>query len=318
MKLSAEQQLILAIEELAFGRKYVIREKKMTGEELGAAIYEMYFGPDNPRPGSPERNFRNYRKQFPAFGLDVAMDLQMAKISGFENNRDVIKKICRFYLNRFSIFYNDFPLERLIRTALDPGGIPYMLASINYGIRYRLPLDFTYHKMNSKKKDRRRVYPYAMTVRGDYLNVVAMDAADRRIKQFILSRITEFHTDIIDVFTRKEETAAPHLSPFDYDAYLQSEDGSFFRQKIRYTIELLAHSFDHFCHSYDFPYTVIEKKGTTKTVIELASVDFHGVYQMLFNYGQFCRLLGPEEAIQEYRQLLTDALAQVDSHSGKE
>lgn len=310
-KLSAEEQLIFAMEELAIGRELIIKKKKrLSASALAGFICDLQSlegETKRSKSSEPERTVRNYRKQFDAFNIPVSVDFQMKIIDNYEDNFKVIKKICKLYLQRICINYDDGALTRFIKNIPDIGDSLYYLVAIKYSILFGFPLEFEYQKLGSGELSRRIVIPYGIAVRGNFLNIVGRDHKDNRDKQFILSRFTNLYTDLYDSYKMIKGKRITKKN-FNYSEYLASSEGKFKRKPVKYRIKLLENSFDHFTHTYSFDYKIIEKESEENAVIEIESVDRIYIMMIIFSYGKKCKLLDPESEVRKFKEHLSELM----------
>lgn len=309
-----EKQLELAIEHLALSYEYVFQRQEMTLSELAFFLddLQMEYGritDESQRRAAPESNFKNYRKQLRKSEFSVDYDYRGLGFSGLDN-MEKVSRMCAFYVGRFCINFEQDAHEIFIKNISQNGQYPlrpiWYLVLIKYAVKFRLPFFFTYHKMNSSDISDRKIIPYALAMRENYIDLIGKDN-DGLDKQFIISRIKKIKTDLYQAWNDYQANLYEgRKSEFHYNEYLSTPEGSFQREAKTYRLRLFVHSYDHFCHTYNIDHHIVAEQSESEydVDIEFKSVNHRLVRMIVFNYGKYCRLLAPPDEADKYRSLI--------------
>ena len=325
MGFTTEEKLLLALDEFALGREFLFIRKKddFSQTDLTALILDLQNDPGEtglkPVTGEPERNFRNYRKLLPKFGIPISYDFKANIFEDCLRNPDNIYKACSYYLRRICLAYDDSALSKLIKASRSPKDILYQIITIKYSIKFKLPMEMEYAKFMSRSTGKRVVIPLFIHVQNGVFDLIGIDKKDGIIKQFILARILSVESDIHNLFYKAQAKLHTRAALKDWriadnysiDEYLQSDAGNFFREKVKFKVRLLGYSYEHFQLFYNFQFSIIEKKSATDITVEFESSDYQMVYRMIFDYRGYAKIVSPITHIDLFREQLESALENI-------
>jgi hypothetical protein len=207
--LSTESQTTRGIEQLVLGWQFISNpenEKKKVPIDLMINILEESYN-DLPERQENEtdyldRRYRNYREKLSEKPFYIKIDFQKKIIQNFKGNEENIRLLSKIYLENYSEDYSDYILDNYLKVQKENGLLEYSLFVIvffNLASRLGLTVEMTYDNiLDSSKKRRRRIRPIGVSCRRPYLNLIAQDCNDKIYKHFVLSCITEIHTDIFE------------------------------------------------------------------------------------------------------------------------
>jgi predicted DNA-binding transcriptional regulator YafY len=180
----------------------------------------------------------------------------------------------------------------------------FVIVFFNLASRLGLTVEMTYDNiLDSSKKRRRRIRPIGVSCRRPYLNLIAQDCNDKIYKHFVLSCITEIHTDIFE-FANDSERKRTNL---DLKYFRNSKDYRFGKEYIAYRIELKKKFLRHFRNVY-FPEFEIIEESSDAVILEVTTWDYRYFYNAIFNYREHCLLLAPTDKVDFYKDILQNTL----------
>jgi hypothetical protein len=312
--LSTELQTARGIEQLALGWHFISNpenEKKKVPIELMVNILEESYNdlPESEENGTDylDRRYRNYREKLGEKPFNIKIDFQKKIIQNFKGNEENIRLLSKVYLENYSEDYSDYILNNYLKVQTENGLLEYSLFVIvffNLASRLGLTVEMTYDNiLDSSKKRRRRIRPIGLSFRSPYLNLIAQDTNDKIYKHFILSCITETHTDIFD-FRAQSERKRISINLKDFK---NSNDFRFGRDYVTYRIQLNKKYLRHFRHAY-FPEFETIEENSDAVILEVTTWDYRNFYNAIFNYREHCTLLAPTDRVDFYKEILENTL----------
>ncbi len=312
--LSTELQITRGIEQLALGWQFIgnpENEKKKVPIELMINIQEESYNdlPESEENGTDylDRRYRNYREKLTEKPFSIKIDFQKKIIQNFKGNEENIRRLAKIYLENYSEDYSDYILDNYLKVQKGNELLEYSIFAIvffNLASQLGLTVEMTYDKiLDSSKKRRRRVKPIGLSFRRPYLNLIAQDTNDKIYKHFILSCITEIHTDIFD-FRAQSERKKISISLKDFQ---NSRDFRFGREYVTYRIQLNKKYLRHFRHAY-FPEFETIEENTDTVILEIETWDYRYFFNAILNYREHCILLSPPDKVAFYKDILLNTL----------
>lgn len=312
--LSTELQTIRGIEQLALGWQFISspkNEKKKIPIELIINILEESYN-DLPERQENEtdyldRRYRNYREKLSEKPFYIKVDFQKKIIQNLKGKEENIRLLSKIYLENYSEDYSDYILDNYLKVQKENGLLEYsvfVIVFFNLASRLGLTVEMTYDNiLDSSKKRRRRIRPIGVSCRRPYLNLIAQDYNDKIYKHFVLSCITEIHTDIFE-FANDSERKRTNL---DLKYFRNSKDYRFGKEYITYKIQLNKKFLRHFRNAYFPEFETIEENGET-VILEVTTWDYRYFYNAIFNYREHCILLAPTDKVAFYKDILLNTL----------
>jgi hypothetical protein len=312
--LSTESQITRGIEQLALGWQFMSNpenEKKKVPIELMINILEESYNdlPESEENGTDylDRRYRNYREKLGEKPFYIKIDFQKKIIQKFKGNEENIRLLSKTYLENYAEDYNDYILENYFKVQKENGLLEYSLFQIvffNLASRLGLTVEMTYDNiLDSSKKRRRRIRPIGVSCRRPYLNLIALDCNDKIYKHFVLSCITEIHTDIFE-FANDSERKRTNL---DLKYFRNSKDYRFGKEYVTYRIELKKKFLRHFRNVY-FPEFETIEESSDAVILEVTTWDYRYFFNAIFNYREHCLLLAPTDKVAFYKDILLNTL----------
>lgn len=312
--LSTESQITRGIEQLALGWQFVSNpenEKKKVPIDLIINILEEAYNDLSERDENGtdylDRRYRNYREKLGEKPFFIKIDFQKKMIQNFKGNEENIKRLAKFYLENYAEDYSDYILDNYFKVQKENGLLEYSLFVIvflNLASRLGLTIEMTYDNiLDSSKKRRRRIRPIGVSCRRPYLNLIAQDVNDKIYKHFVLSCITEIHTDIFN-FAKDSERKRTNL---DLKHFRNSKDYRFGKEYVTYRIQLKKKFLRHFRNMYFPEFETIEENAES-VILEVTTWDYRYFYNTIFNYRDDCLLLAPLDKVAFYKDILLNTL----------
>jgi hypothetical protein len=312
--LSTELQTIRGIEQLALGWQFIsnpVNEKKKVPIELMINILEEAYNDlsESEENGTDylDRRYRNYREKLSEKPFYIKVDFQKKIIQNFKGKEENIRLLSKIYLENYSEDYSDYILDNYLKVQKENGLLEYSLFVIvffNLASRLGLTVEMTYDNiLDSSKKRRRRIRPIGVSCRRPYLNLIAQDCNDKIYKHFVLSCITEIHTDIFQ-FANDSERKRTNL---DLKYFRRSKDYRFGKEYVTYRLALTKKFLRHFRNVY-FPEFQTIEENTDTVILEVTTWDYRYFYNAIFNYREHCLLLAPTDKVDFYKDILQNTL----------
>lgn len=237
------------------------------------------------------------------YGLNISFQDKTLDAS-FEENPQRIHAICRDYLLGFAHSYNDSSLELVVRNWAIPGDLLYFFLVLRYAILGKFPIEIQYSKAMFLTETTRKIYPYLIVSNEGHLSILAKDFRDNKTKSFLISRIKNFKIDL--------KTAIGNYNQSDLDfnlrQYQESDPHSkFLKQEITYEFEISNRNLDFFKHTQLFDVTILGSgRRSHWSKIAIKSHNERKIFDLLFNYGTFIQLIGPEDALDRFKMELRE------------
>ncbi|MBP6738653.1 MAG: WYL domain-containing protein [Leptospiraceae bacterium] len=312
--LSTESQITRGIEQLVLGWQFISNpesQKKKIPIDLMINILEESYNDLSERQENEtdylDRRYRNYREKLGEKPFYIKIDLQKKIIKNLKGNEENIRRLAKIYLENYSEDYSDYILDNYLKVQKENRLLEYSLFVIvffNLASRLGLTVEMTYDNiLDSSKKRRRRIRPIGVSCRRPYLNLIAQDCNDKIYKHFVLSCITEIHTDIFE-FANDSERKRTNL---DLKYFRNSKDYRFGKEYIAYRIELKKKFLRHFRNVY-FPEFEIIEESSDAVILEVTTWDYRYFYNAIFNYREHCLLLAPTDKVDFYKDILQNTL----------
>ncbi|MCG6150253.1 WYL domain-containing protein [Leptospira levettii] len=252
------------------------------------------------------KRLQNYLDEVKAqFGISINFQSKHCNLR--ENDIPKIFSISLTILKSFAHFTSDEALQIVLKNWKDKITLPTFLIVIRYAIKFNLPLEFQYKKLMNIQQGPRRVYPRAITLVEGNLGLIAYDTNDKNTKSFMLSRIQNPKLDFYPalISSLSNETKLPKFNLIDY---LNNDPFAKFQKKeVTYTIWMAKNNLDYFLHSINLACSVIEEDDKTNSaIVEIKTHNEYLIFDILFNYQRYAKLIGPKEAVSAFRAKLHD------------
>lgn len=234
----------------------------------------------------------NFQSGFADFGASLTRTEKVKRIL----------PLASYYLHGVLPSHSDEGLLLLLKniSTKDPlkGTVPAdPLLALYYVIAFRMAslcgitVDFVYREVMGKTESSRRVVPLAVVWRAPYINLIARDKKDGKIKQFVMSSILSIKSDLWSDFFKVLTGKTIERESFDYEAYKKDPEYHFLRSIKKYTFRMTGHTFHHFRHSWNLNWELIEEKSHTEHIVSITSDDWRMMMNLLFNYGFYIELI---------------------------
>ncbi len=319
--LTAEEQITRGIEQLALGwyfaRMPKNRKKKLYADKIISVIEESY---SNLSAGNEEetdfinRRYKKYRDKLAESPFRIKIDFQKKIFQNFSKNEKMTGLMSKVYLEKYAVEYNDYIINNYVRIQNQAGLLEFSLFLIVYfhlASRLGLTVEITYDNiLDSSKKRKRKILPAGISCRSPYLNVIALDVQTGTFKHFVLSCVTEIHTDIFDYYKYPDRKRIL----LDMENFKNSEDYRYEMKHTVFQIRLERKFFNHFRHVY-FPEFEIVEEDEKKLILNICTWDHRYFYNAIFNYRNHCTLLSPEENAVFYAEILKKTLKNYEKDS---
>lgn len=310
---SEPKQLLLGLEAYLLGIVWFINPPTKKGERK--SVYEFYRTLDelhNPQSieeldSHSEDTFRkryaNYLDKLES-KYSINIQLQQKQYTPLQNP-SLILRLARFLVDQVAVSSSDESLQIVLNNWKEPISLLTFLVAIRYAIQDSFPLEFKYKKQMDFRSQSRRVFPRALTVYEGQLSLIAFDTKDKETKSFLVSRISEpkllFWESLLQ--GRRLDYALPKFSLEDF--LHQSPNAKFQKKEISYQIRIAKNNVDLLRHSTTLPFTILEEEeGSSDCTIEITTFNQYKVYDLLFNYYTYARLLAPPDAVKRFQNKL--------------
>ncbi|EKJ85796.1 WYL domain-containing protein [Leptospira meyeri] len=334
--LTKEEQLQKGLEVLLLGREWYLKEKSKNQHNELVNVGDLYTRLDEIHQidASPEawkngdleikeedpekktseqevfrKRFSNYlnevEKQF-----QVSIFFQSKTCNLEETDLSKIFAMSAMILKSYAHSTSDDALQIVLKNWNDKIALPTFLIAVRYAIKFNFVLEFQYKKLMSFRSESRRVYPREIALIDGNLGLIAYDTRDKLTKSFLLSRIQKpklnFYTDLISSFHKDDK-----LPNFDLIDYLTNNPYAKFQKKeVTYTIRMAKNNLDHFLHFTNLPSQVKEEDPKTNSVtVEIKTHNEYQIFDLLFNYHTYAKLIGPIEAVTAFQNKLKSLTA---------
>ena len=193
------------------------------------------------------------------------------------------------------------------KTKADNKGLYYIIDTITEAINQKKKISFQYMEYNGRKEKILRndgeVYilsPYVLYWNEDYYYVLGY--SDKR------ERVTAFRIDRMKTPTIMDDDAVPKPENFDVSAYSNKVFQMFSGEETTVELEcdtsLMKYVIDRFGIDVETE-ELSEDKFLAKVPVDL-SPTFYG---WVFQFGGGIRIIGPEEAVDEYKEMVDKAIS---------
>lgn len=298
--LTANEQLILAIEFLSLAEEYVFRKKKLTSISLAEFIDEIQDPEREVKDSdwSMDRKFRLYSTKLKTIG--ISLNLKSKKIEFL--NKTIPFKIITIYVKSFCEDYNEQHLRLYYKSKKENFfEVLRILVFIRYAIKYSLVIELEFLKMMNWQSTLRRVIPRYLASKNLLLDVVVTDLKDNGNKWFSLVNILSIQNDLYSAYQKRKKINLP----FDRMSFENSPEGQFHWETVTYTVLFNSYTFSHFSHTNELEYKIIEDKSPVEMIVEIYCNDVFLIQKILFNYGVYVKLLSPPQAVIDFKSKLT-------------
>ncbi|MCW7506104.1 WYL domain-containing protein [Leptospira paudalimensis] len=332
--LTKEEQIQKGLEVLLLGREWYLKEKTKNQHDEIMNVGDLYTrfdeihqidtDPEAWKKGLLEdkedddpdkktslqeivrKRLSNYQKEIKD-KFNVTINFQSKECNLQESDLSKIFSISLTILKSFAHFTSDEALQIVLKNWKDKIALPTFLIVVRYAIKFNLPIEFQYKKLMNIRLEQRRVYPRAITLVEGNLGLIAYDTKDKNTKSFMLSRIQnpklDFYSALISSLSNETE-----LPNFDLIDYLNNNPFAKFQKKeVTYTIWMAKNNLDYFLHSINIPCSVIEEDAKTNSAtVEIKTHNEYLIFDILFNYERYAKLIGPKEAVATFRSKLNN------------
>lgn len=331
--LTKEEQIQKGLEVLLLGREWYLkgRTKNQHDEIMNVGdlytrfdeIHQIDMDPEAWKNGTLEikeddpkkktsqqeifrKRYANYLKEVEdQFG--VSINFQSKEFYLKESELPKIFAISISILKSFAHFTSDEALQIVLKNWKEKIALPTFLIVVRYAIKFNLPLEFQYKKLMNFRQDSRRVYPRAITLVEGNLGLIAYDTKDKNTKSFMLSRIQNPNLDFYPslVSSLSKDTKLPDFDLIDY--LTTNPFARFQKEEITYTIWMAKNNVDYLLHSLNLACKIIkEDDKTNSAIVEIKTHNEYLIFDILFNYQRYAKLIGPKEAVAAFRAKLHD------------
>jgi hypothetical protein len=296
--LDRRAQLVSAIEYSVIGWYHLIHKKSQgrRADELINIINDLLIIEE----GIPEedskmdslkrisatsmKNYRNHLKD--EFGLYIDFQKECAHFNkkgciklqadNPENTADLLRAlrpVASYYLHSVLPSHSDEAAQILLKNiselneegkvvSASPLLALYYIIAFRHAARCGIQTEFKYREIMGRETTSRRVIPLAVVRRAPYINLIAKDKKDNKIKQFVLSSIQSLSTDLWDKWITLASGTAER-EPFDYEAYKKDPEYRFLRSIKSYTFKMTGFTFYHFRFSWNLDWELIQEIAPT-------------------------------------------------------
>jgi len=321
-KASRDLQLRFGLEAFVLGRNWLIQGRKKeysvgqfyleldemhslvqfeTSEQLSRAME------NESKTGSSEKIRKRYEPYLEEIKskYKISFSFQGKKMDKLENRMSTVFSISKQILNDIALHYSDASLKIVLENWEDQSHLPYFLIHLRYAIQFGFPIEFKYRKLMDLKWQSRKVIPYLLTLTENNLGIIGKDSKDQATKSFLLSRIKPKDSDFLDDLRFSVSNGKPIIS-FDYQNYLENDPkAKFQRKEITYRVRMATNNWDLLRHSVDWKLKLIQEESGC-AIVEITTNNEWGVFDMLFNYGIYAKLLEPKDALERFRSKVSD------------
>ncbi len=320
MKASKDNQLMMGIEAFLLGREWIIKpegSQAMSVGEFYNAIDEIHqerfhkgeskaWENDDTKTQLSEKIRKRYEPYLKAVTdeFKFSFSFKSGIASDYEKKTSAIQAMAKQLLSAVCLKYSDESLQIILKAWDKPANFPTFLVCVRYAISFGFPIEFKYTKLMTSKPESRKIFPNLITLTENNLGLIGYDTKDKKTKSFLLSRISEpkleFYPSLIQALSSGQKPPK-----FDYKTYLQTDPSAKFQKKERtYTVRLSKNNLDLLKHSKTLAFREVSTDSTFVT-IEIQTHNEWAMFDMLFNYGSYALLLGPDDALARFKEKLT-------------
>ncbi len=316
-------QLRIGIEAYAFAREFIYKSKGENQYKAGDIyllldeLYSAKIGVDhetkalkNETPTSAEEKLRKrYQSNLDLVKTRYGFDFNFqdkstdAKFEGYPNR---IHSMCKDYLSEFCFYFSDETLRVAINNWNPPGDLLYFLIVLRYAIECDFRIKFNYRKlMFPLLPTTRTILPKLITLKDNHLGIIGVDSQDKQTKSFLLSRISNLQTNFVRAFRERPEDNA-RSAPFNYAEYLANNPSAKYHKEVKeYEISISLNNLDLLKHSHlnTIPITILHQDDKSAKIV-LKTHDEWAVFDMLFNYETYAKLIGPADVLHKFNDKL--------------
>ncbi|MCB1175017.1 MAG: WYL domain-containing protein [Leptospiraceae bacterium] len=325
--LSPEQQILMGIEQLAFSSLYVFNDRtNLTAQDMIDFLYYMQQSPqellaegsgkkasakksklkslDGDAFNNYQRTFLNYRRMLSEI-YHITIDFKRNLIDGLNNHQKEYRQMCHDYLKSFSFNFDYNALNIWLDREQGRFEVLQRLFILKYFIKFGMLFSFDYEKLMSSTQTNRKIIPVAVTSRNGYLDVIGYEDGTDELKYYILSCISKIHSDLWDEFF-KGKWNHDKTSSFNLQHFEENSPNARFQKPIqRYVFKLSGNSMHHFRNTFNIQYDILDQENDNEYVtIAFESADERFVKALMFDYGDWCRLLEPQSLVKSFNEKL--------------
>jgi len=326
----SREQLIRAIEYSVIGwHRTLLSGHKHSSTDLLALINflrnidlalpaSLYESDDR---GISETSIKGYRTRLKdAFQFYVNFQSGYVDYGEDLSREDKIKRIlpvASYYLHTMLPSHSDEALLLLLKNVsiksagtirlCDPLLALYYIIGFRYAALCGISVDIIYRPLMGSEESLRRVVPLAVVWRAPYINLIARDKKDGKIKQFVMSSILAVTSDLWRDFFKVLTGEVIEREEFDYETYKKDPEYRFLRSIHRYTFRMKGYTFHHFRHTWNLNWELVEERSPTDHIVSITTDDRYTMMMLLYNYNHYIELQG-EELIQKGDASIDDCL----------
>ena len=318
----SREQLTRALEYSILGWHHTIhRGEKHSSTDLlhllnflrGVELQKSRGETKNSEKPIAEGSMKTYRNRLKEeFGFYTNFQSGYTEYGEDLNRNEKIKKLlpmASYYFHAILPSHSDEALLLLLKNIsekkgdgsvapADPLLALYYIVAFRFAALCGLPVDLVYREIMGKEESSRRVIPLAVVWRAPYINLIARDKKDGKIKQFVMSSILSITSNLWSDFFKILTGDQVERENFDYESYKDDPEYRFLRSIRKYTFRMTGFTFHHFRHSYNLDWELVEDRSATEQIVSITSDDWRAMVNLLFNYESFIELIG-EEILQE-------------------
>ncbi len=298
--LTANEQIILAIEYLSLAEEYIFRNKELNSLSLAELLDELQDTEKESKESDwgLDRRFRMYTGKLKKIG--VSLNLKSKKIE-FKNKR-IPFIIISTYVKSFCEDYNEQQLRIFFKSKKeDFYEVLRLFVFIRYAIKYSLMIELELAKSMNWQTSLRRIIPRYLISKNQFLDIVVTDLKDKRGKLFPLVNIISIKNNLLSAYKKRKKSNIP----FDRASFEASPESQFYWVTVIYTVQFNSYSFIHFSNTNEIEYKVINDDNPLSIIVEISCNDVFLIQRILFNYGIYVKLLSPKEAVFDFKNKIS-------------
>lgn len=309
-KSTVNEQICSAIEQLAVGWNF-FQQNPGKKFPLNRLIDMLEYSRKKGSAGEQEefkelnKTYQNHRKKLQEL-YKIKIDFQRRTPKSLDKFSQLPDLIGLYGKDNFSN-YNEKIVENYILTQRKSGRLDfglYLAVFFSLSVRLDLTVDILCDSIHGRFSDMPfRLKPLAVICRNKFLEIFAVDLSDGKKKHFAAVSIKEIKTNLLEsaYFDSLNENR------FDYLEYIQSNE---YKNKVKirtYTVKIQRKKFTHFTNAFFSEYE-IQSESEGEIILKISTNKKKLLFQSLIFYENEIQLLGPEEGILEYRNLLMKSL----------
>lgn len=252
------------------------------------------------------KRYEPYLKEFSQkFNISVSFQDKFLD-AGFEGSPMKILSIAREYIQDMVHSYSDEAMELVVRNWSPYADVLYFFVVTRYAILNKVPIEFEYEKLMHQKLTYRKVIPLMIVLLEHKLSLIAKDLKDGETKSFLISKIKNIKSDLR---TTIHTESRDEIEDFDYTRYRREDpNATFHRTPIDYEIEIDPRNLDFLRHTETLTFQELARPAQQPNwkTIQVKTHRERDLFDLLFNYGLYARLVAPDLAVEKFRKELNE------------